>query len=200
MRKVQIGAKLRHWAMAGCALTASLALVFGTPVGASPTGASRPATRQTVLRDLCHLAIKRELDALGVTAPCRFSHGVDSAYYDHAKVSGADWAPKFPPGGEYVLIELWTGAPSLRARFEVLFKQAVPAGSPVSLGSWGRQYTSSVVSVVAAWLGGAGLWVTTDHNALRSKLAPGTGARLFSLAAAVAAQVEKALPSKRRSR
>ncbi|MGP8207767.1 MAG: hypothetical protein ACLQVK_17225 [Acidimicrobiales bacterium] len=200
MRRVHIAAKLRHWAMACCAIAAFLTLVFGAPIGTSPAGASRPAARQTVLSDLCHLAIKPELDALSVTGHCRFSHGASTAYYDHAKVSGADWAPKFPPGGEYLLIEVWTGPPSLRARFEALFKQAMPAGSQVSLGSWGRQYTSSVASLVAAWLGGAGLWITTDHNALHSRLAPGTGARLFSLATAVADQVERVFPSKRRSR
>jgi hypothetical protein len=129
------------------------------------------------------LKLAPELRALGVSGSCeQLTASVLSQHpYDGGELFGTQWRT----ADGYVELQLWAALPSLITVFEA---KHMNFGSPVAVGEWAREQTSSAGADLAAWANNAGIVITVSRTGASS-----SGAALarptLALAKAAATQI-----------
>ena len=123
---------------------------------------------------------------MGAPPPCV---GASSkwALWGDPYVYGARWLAKYPPGGVYLELEVWTGPNARPANFERAYKTT---GAAISLGSWAREGVSAKSGGIAVWEQGFGITAFISASPSTADLPrPNVGATLLALVKAVMAQI-----------
>jgi hypothetical protein len=135
-------------------LAAVLAATVATALPITAAAAPTRSQVRSIPTNLCTLAVKSQLKALGVTAKCTSTKT--------AIGEGAHWGG--PTHG--IGITVWTSVAASR------FKSAyAKLGTPVQLGSFAREADGPMGVTLNAWVGNVGLSVTLVHRAALNEAA-----------------------------
>jgi hypothetical protein len=114
-------------------------------------GSAIAADASSVPSNLCTLSLKPQLAALKVGSTCKQAA---TAKVGPMTIEGANWGSVDNSIG----IQVWQGVSA--ARFKQNFGST---GSPVKIGSFGREATGSSGAALSAWINGVGLVVNLNH-------------------------------------
>jgi hypothetical protein len=120
-------------------------------------GSATAVDASSVPSNLCTLSVKPQIAALKVGSACKQAA---TAKIGPITIEGANWGSVDNSVG----IQVWQGVSA--ARFK---QQYGSTGSPVKIGSFGREETGSSGAGLSAWVNGVGLVVNLNHPDAPSK-------------------------------
>ncbi len=181
-------AKPWYCASAAAGPVAALAVTVGASLAVYPAVAQAhpvKAAARPFPKDLCSLALQPEVSEMGAPPPC-VGGSAKWAVWGDPYVYGARWLAKYPPGGVYLELEVWTGPNARQTNFERAYKGT---GAAISLGSWAREGVSAKSGGIVVWEHGFGITAFISVSPSTADLPrPNVGTHLLELVKAVMAQ------------